>query len=924
MSDTPRHPAKEAERGLQDISPLSETSGDDRGSDSTAHEKNADPPRLARLLVRFVMPEEGAGFLADLNAAFRRRVAKHGLRRARFRYWKEALSPSLFRLSMLLRRRAKWRTSQSDPKLSTLKEWTMTFIKDLSLALRGLLREPVLATFALLSLTLAIGANTAVFSIVHPLLLKPLDLPEAERLVRLWEKAGPHSGWALSAPNLIDWREQSDVFEGLAGYTFPEKYNLSLEGRPEVLQGIRMEPEIAGVLRIEPLLGRFFRPDEGQPGRDKVVLLSHGLWQRLYGGRESVLGETLRLDGEPYEIVGVTAPEFRWPPRSRTEIYKPLSMPEDARRNSHWLNAIARLEPGVTLEQADQQILAIAKRIEEEEPHPFGERGVLIRPLHAALVAHSRDGLRTLWAAVGLILLIGCANVANLLLARGIRRRSELAIRAALGASRGQLFRLMTLEGMILALAGGTLGVLLCLWLTPYLTRLPGSGMTAEQAGRLSLPVLGFSLFVSLATALAASLLPALRASRAQPGSALSQRRGGQGEGLARDWLRPGLVVLEVALAVVVLTAGGLLAKSYLRLTQVDPGLETQSVLTAALPLNGPDYDEEPERLEFYRRLLEEAESIPGVRQAGLISLLPVRQWGVSSRVHLIDPEGQWTEGNLPTELRVVGGQYFQAVGVELLAGRLLEPEESTRAVLVNQAFARHFLQGQNPVGGHIAANRSTPPEDWLPIVGMVADVRNVGLQLDPRPEFYMPLSMQGGVDMHLVLSADVDPEGLSNVLRQRVLAIDPRQPLAQVSVMSEVVQLSIADQRFKTLMMGLSAAVALIIALAGVYSVLSFTIGRKVYEIAVRSALGARRRHIYGLVLRSGIGPSGLGILLGLAASFWLSRWLASQLYSVQPFDLTVFGSVALLMLAVAAAATFLPARRAARVDPAVSLRAT
>ncbi|HSR69386.1 MAG TPA: ABC transporter permease [Acidobacteriota bacterium] len=876
------------------------------------------PPYLARRLVRLLLPAQGRHFLADLETSFKRDAAQRGAARARLLYWKEALSPSLLRLAWELRRRRRERAPRGP------KEWIMSLFNDFSLSLRGLRREPLLTAFALLSLTLAIGANTAVFSIIHPLLLSPLNLPEADRLVRLWEIAGPHQGWAVSPPNLRDWREQNEAFEVLGAYTFPENYNLSRDGRPEVLRGIRFEPEMARVLKVEPMLGRLFRPDEDQPGKSQVAVLSHRLWQRLYAGRETAVGDTLELDGQPHQIIGVLPPGLQWPPRSGMEIYRPLTVPPDlaGSRNSHWINVAGRLKPGVKIDQARQQMQAIAERIERQETHPFGKRGVRIWPLYDSLVSQSKDGLHMLWGAVSLILLIGCANVANLLLARGVRRRPEMAVRSALGASRTRLLRLLLGEGLILALAGGTLGVLLCLWMIPYLTALPGSGMPLGETGSVSLPVLGFSFLLSLLTALAAGILPALRASRSQPDAALKERRSGGG-GETRDWLRGGLVTCEVALAVVVLTAGGLLLKSYFRLTAVDPGLDTRSVLTASLPLNGPDYDEESEQQAFYRRLLEEAASMPGVRHAGLISLLPLREWGVSTRIYVTGSDGSLQESNVPSELRIVGGDYFQAAGVELLAGRLFRPDEERMGVIVNQAFAQRFLNGENPVGRRIASSSETSPEDWIPIVGMVADVHNIGLHTQPRPEFYMPLSIQSRPDMTLVLSASVEPMSLAETLRERVRGIDPRQPLSDLSVMSEVVHRSLADRRFRTLMMGLFAFIALVLALTGVYSVLSFTIGRRVYEIAVRSALGARRRHIYSLVLKAGLTPAAVGIGLGLGASLWIAQWLRSQLFAVQPIDPLVLMSVALLMLAVASAASLLPARRAARVDPAVSLRA-
>lgn len=802
------------------------------------------------------------------------------------------------------------------------------FRQDLMYALSNSLRSPFFSILAILSLALGIGANTSIFSVIHAVLLRPLDYPQPDRLVRLWETFEHSSGrgqGSVSTPNLFDWREQNSVFDELAAYSM-NTYNLTDGDRPLLVRGARVEPEMGRVLQAEPQMGRFFNPGENQAGADQVAVLSHGLWQRQFAGDPDIVGKEVGIDSRPYTVIGVMPASFQLPARSRAELWTPLTFSERNlnSRGSHWMSVLGRLKPGVDLEGVQTEMDTIAKRLEAAYPGPQDKRGITLMSLHGALVRGSRDALWTLWAAVALVLLIGCSNVANLLLARAVGRRRELAVRAALGASRGRIVRQMLTESLLLALLGGAAGLALSLWAVQTLASLPGTSIPLGQPIQVNLSVLAFCLLASMATAVIAGLVPALRSSKLDVGESLKERSSWQADGSPRDWLRGGLVVAEIALAIVVLVSAGLLMRSYSRLLEVESGIDSERVLTMTVPLPRSKYSQGDQIISFYRRLEERIQALPGVEAAGMINLLPVRNWGWNSSI-VIEGIPDLPPSQRPlSEVRTIAGDYFASLGIPLLAGRMLDSGrgEPPNLILVNKAFADKFMDGDDPVGRRVAWDTPDSDEDWMTIVGMVGNVRSAGLQRQHLAEMYFPMLQRPMRRMSLTLRTAVEPTGIAEMLRREIQQIDPEQPVFEVQVMDEVIADSVAGRRFNLLLMGIFASVALVLAIAGVYGVLSYSVGRRTYEIAVRQALGARRGDVYRLVIGGGMGLSGLGIALGLAGSIWLSRFLESQLYAVEPTDPVTLASVCGVLLLVSMLAAFLPARRATRVDPLTALR--
>ncbi|HSR70551.1 MAG TPA: ABC transporter permease [Acidobacteriota bacterium] len=800
--------------------------------------------------------------------------------------------------------------------------------QDIRYALAHFVKAPMFTLLAVLSLALGIGANTAIFSVIHAVLLKPLAYPEPDRLVRVWETF-QHSGGtgrgSVSVPNLFDWRQQNSVFQQIAAYS-NTTYALSGGERPQLVPGARVEPEMAQVVQVDPLKGRFFQSGENQAGKDQVVLLSYGLWERRFGSDPDIVGQSLSLDGVAHEIIGVMPATFQMPPRSDSELWTPLTYSEGQlnARGSHWLSVLARLKSEVTLERSQSEMSAIAARLAQAYPAAQDKRDVIVGSLHGSLTDSRREALWTLWAAVSIVLLIGCANVANLLLARAVGRRRELAVRAALGAGRARLARQLLTETFLLALGGGASGMVLSVVAVRVLSSLPGTSIPQGQVVGVNPAVLAFCLAASLLTALLAGLFPALRASRFDVGEALKERSSTDSAGSSRDWLRGGLVVAEVALAVVVLIGAGLLLKSYSRLLEVDSGIDVQRVLTLSVPLAGPRYDEAEELIAFYRRLENELPALPGVEAAGMINLLPLQNWGWNGNI-VIEGMPEVPPSQQPlAETRTIAGDYFQTMGIPLLSGRMVGfgENEQRKVLMVNQAFAERFLEGQDPIGKRIAWDYPESDDGWMTIVGVVGDVRGAGLHRRPLAEMYFPFAQSVRRNMSLVLRTSLPPAGLAESVRRKVAEIDPEQPVYRVKVMEEVVDDSVAGRRFNTLLMGVFAAVALSLALGGVYGVLSYAIRRRTYELAVRMALGARRADVYRLVARGSLILAAVGIVIGVGAALWLTRFMESQLYSVRSDDPLTIVWVCLLLLTVAVAASLIPARRATRVDPLTALR--
>ncbi len=803
----------------------------------------------------------------------------------------------------------------------------MEFFQDLRHAFRISAKQPLLSFAAMFSLALGIGANAAIFCVVKATLFDPLPYNEPERLVGLWETLPESRGFGtVSVPNFYDWQRQNAVFERLAAYS-ERSYNLQGQDQPIRVQGAAVTWDLFPLLGVNPLLGRYF--SESSRETDELsVLISHSLWTERFGADPNLVGQTVRINGEALTVVGVMPPDFQFPPRREVLLWTPFRFSESERgqRGSHWLRVLGRLKPGVTLEQAQSNMDPIGARLAEQYPDAQEGRGILLRQLQEALVSGSRLALLSLWGAVSLVLLIACANVANLLLARSSTRRREFAIRAALGAGPFRLARQTLAESLLLAVGGGLLGLLLGEWTVAALTGLPGSAVPLGRDLELDWSMFAFCLVAVVTAALLSGFLPAFRTSRADLGESLKARGAAQSQGAGRDRVRSALIVAETALSLIVLVGAGLMVKSFVRLQQVEPGLQPERVLTVRIGLPESRYSESGKALTFYRRLMEEVETLPGIESVGLVSVLPAQNWGINGGFYIKgEPTPPINEAPF-AESREVDGDYFQTFRIPLLAGRFLDQgdrSDSRPVVLINQTLARRYFPGEDPLGHQLAGDPRAPEEEWATIVGVVGDVRNAGLRRQTLAEIYSPLEQSPRREMTLVARTALPTDSALNSIRQAVWSLDPEQPIHLAKTMTDVLSSSLARERFNTLLFGIFAGLALLLAVGGVYAVISHSVSQRTQEIGIRMAFGANRNDVFKLVLKEGLRWSLLGSLIGVAGAMLLTRFLESQLFEVTPTDPLTFGAVPLILIFAAVLACLLPGRRAAAVDPLEALRA-
>jgi len=798
----------------------------------------------------------------------------------------------------------------------------MTLLQDMRYAVRRLLKSPGFAVVAVGALALGIGANTAIFSVVNSVLLRPLPYPAPEQLVQLWE-ARPRQNMPrveIAPHEFLAWAEQSQSFQRIAA-TDLAQYNLTGRGEPERVTGALVSAAYFPLLGVTPVQGRGFLEEEDRPGASDVVVLSNELWQTRFNSDPSIAGQTLNLDGVSCTIVGVLPRGFRLP--QNAALARPIAFNADdrARPGNHFLNVFGRLKEGVTVAQAEAEMATVAARVEQSLGGTNVGHQVVVVPLHEQIVGGSRTALLVLLGAVALVLLIACANVANLLLARAAGRRREVAVRAALGASRWRIVRQLLAESLLLSALGGALGLLLAVWGVELLVRLDPTGV--ERAGEVTLDwrVLAFTLGLSLLTGLLFGLAPALQASKADFVESLKEG-GRTGQGLARSRLRSALVVGEVALTLVLLVGAGLLLKSFSRLLAVDPGLDPRNVLTMDVALPPAKYDEPQRVTAFYERLLQEAAALPGVEAAGAVSVLPLAGDDNSNFVQIEGREPLPPGQALRAGRRNVSADYFRALGIALKRGRGFAASDARDAqpvLVINEAMARTFFQGEEPVGKRIRTGDKSP---WVEIVGVVGDVRHRGLDVDTRPEMFFPQTQTPSRRMTLVVRAAGDPRALAAPLRERVRSIDQDQPVGNVRTMEEWVSESVASQRFTAALLGVFAAAAAALAALGLYGVVSYSVAQRTHEIGLRVALGARPRDVLRLVIGQGMTLTLVGVGVGVAAALALTRVISGLLFNVGATDPAVFVAVPLLLGSVALLACYLPARRATKVDPMVALR--
>jgi putative ABC transport system permease protein len=800
-----------------------------------------------------------------------------------------------------------------------------TLRQDIRHGLRVLLKNPGFTLVAVSALALGIGANTAIFSVINALVLRPLPYAEPDRLVMV--SVGGHEA---SQADFFDWRAQSRTLDDLSALSY---WNANLGGveAPERIQGFLVTAGLFPMLGVRPMMGRTFTPEEMQQGHDGVVVLSHEVWRRVLGSDQSVLGKTLTINARQRTVVGVMPPGFQF--YDKAEAWAPLSLdPHDASvgaRRAHYLIAAARLKPGVTIQQAQVEMNAINRRLGEQYPETDANRPVKLVWVHEYLVGPARPALLALVGMVGFVLLISCANVANLVLARNAARQREFALRVALGAGRLRIVRQLLTESALLAAIGGGLGLLIALWGVELLVaRIPPgwvSGIPLSEGVPIDARVLVFTLVVSLVTGLVFGLAPALQVSKPDLNGVLKEggRTGGAG-GRRQRRLRGLLVVAEVALSLTLLIGAGLMARSFVELMRVPSGFNAENVLTMKLALPGLKYTKDEQVAGFYARALESIAAVPGVEAAGATTTLPLGGGDQQTEV-LVAGRPAPAAGQRPeVSFRDISPDYFRALGIPLLRGRTFTERDDKGApgvAILNETMARRLFGAPEAALGQRLTDVDGKNE--REVVGLVGDVRHAGLDAEPQAEMYVPFTQEASNSMTLVVRTASDPASFVPALRARLLAIDKDQPAYNVRTMEQVVAESVSQRRLTMLLFGLFAALALALATIGIYGVMSYSVSQRAHEIGVRVALGAQRRDVLRLVIADGMALTLGGVVLGLAAAFALTRLLASLLYGVKATDPATYAAISLLLAAVALLACYLPARRATKVDPLLALRA-
>jgi putative ABC transport system permease protein len=799
---------------------------------------------------------------------------------------------------------------------------------DVRYAARGFLKSPGFTAVALLALALGIGANTAIFSVVNAVLLQRLPYRDADRLVAMWEdnRNANHPRNTISPTNFLDWQAQSKSFEGMAAFN-DRQFNVAGAGEPVAVPSQVAQANLFTVLGANALLGRTFTDEDGVTGGGKVIVVSYGFWQRQFGGATDVIGKTVTLEGAPMTIIGVMPADFKWFVKENSSTGKPaeLWLPTKLRPvPGRYLSAVARLKPGVTLAAAQAEMNAIMAHIGQERPEYNTNMGATLVPAREQLAGEIRKPLMILLGAVAFVLLIACANVANLMLARAASRSKEIAIRAALGAGSRRIVRQLLTESLLLSLAGGVLGVGLAAWGVDALVALsPPNLLGAAQVG-VSLPVLGFTLAVSVLTGVVFGLLPALEASRTDAGDALKEAGRGNTSSRSRR-ARSAFVVAQVALALVLLVGAGLLVRSFNRLTAVDPGFDPRNLLTMRVNLPARKYKEDPQVVNFFRQATAQMASLPGVRSVSVANYLPFYT-GLGARTDFrIDGQPAPPHGSEPsTDVRVTDENYFAALGIPVLQGRTFTAQEATEdrhTIIISEALARRYFPGESPLGKRIAVDMMDEPP-MNEIVGVVGDVRYDKLDGETFPMVYWTHPQLTYSEMTFVIRTEGDPSALADAARRVVQSIDPSQPVADVRTMESWVGESVSRARFGALLLTAFSVLALLLAAVGIYGVMAYTVTLRQQEIGIRMALGAQTRDVLRMIMRQGMGMTLFGVCLGLAGGLALTRVMSGLLFGVSATDPVTFAGVALLLTLVALVACLVPARRATRVDPMTALR--
>jgi putative ABC transport system permease protein len=801
--------------------------------------------------------------------------------------------------------------------------------KDIRYGLRMLRKSPSFTFFAVGVLALGIAANSAIFSIADAVLLRPLPYRDSNRLVMIWEDSSAY-GFPKDTPapgNFSDWKSRNQVFADVAAIS-DGSFNLTGSGNPENLIGKWVTANLFSVLGVSPALGRDFRPEDDVPGAPGVTILSYGLWLRRFGSDPEIVGQEILLNNEKCTVIGVMKRGVQFPDRE-TELWVPsrFTTAQLTNHGNHFLQVIARLKPAVSLRTANANLATIAAQLEKENPDSNAKVGAFAVPLREELAGDVRPAIFMLVGAVCFVLLIACANVANLLLSRATGRRRELAMRIALGATRGRVMQQMLAESILLAMFAGAAGLLLSVWGTKFLATLIPNGIAPMTGTGVDGRVLLFTLVISLSTGIVFGIIPASRVSQFHLAYSLKQGGSRNGVGSGGHRLRDALVISEVALAIVLLTGAALMIRSLQNLYHLDPGFRADHVLVMRTPLPRQKYEAFAHRTAFYEQVLDRVEGLPGVIAAGYTTWVPLTNSGGATGI-TIEGKPEPAPGDvLIPNIRIISKDYTRALQMKLVEGRLFESRDGSGTLpvaLINQTMAKNYWTGEDPTGKHFKVGGYNEKSSWITVIGIVGDVHQAGLDVPARAEMYLPYQQQdaGYEPEYLAVRTSGDPMALAEIVRQQIWAVDKEQPVAGMMPLEDLVDENLASRRMQASLLSGFAGLALLLVTLGIYAVLSFAVTQRTQEIGVRVALGAQPRDVLRIIFSQGFKLFLIGAAIGLTAAFALSRALVHLLFGVRAYDPASFASVTLLLAAVALLACYVPARRATRVDPLIALR--